>query len=261
MGPGQNEEGNSRLWIMREVENSLRRLSTDHIDLYQIHRPEPHTAIDETLGALTDLQRAGKIRYFGSSTFPGWQLEEAAWVAERNGLSRFRTEQPPYSIFVRQIELDVLPVAQRLGMGVLVWSPLCRGWLTGRYRREAFDRSPEARAARVGSRGMGWQFDESRPEIQRKLDLVEELAKLAAEAGVTMTHMAVAFALTHPGVTSAIIGPRTPEQLADLLSGADVRLEPPILDAIDELVAPGTLVDENDRGFDPWWLEPDARRR
>ena len=261
MGLVKNEEGNSRLWITREVENSLRRLGTDHIDLYQIHRPEPQTAIDETLGALTDLQRAGKIRYFGSSTYPGWQLEEAAWVAERNGLSRFRTEQPPYSIFVRQIELDVLPVAQRLGMGVLVWSPLCRGWLTGRYRREAFDRSPEARAARVGGRGMGWQFDESRPEIQRKLDLVEELAKLAAEAGVTMTHMAIAFALAHPGVTSAIIGPRTPEQLADLLSGADVRLEPPILDAIDELVAPGTLVDENDRGFDPWWLEADARRR
>jgi len=261
MGPGKNDEGNSRLWITREVESSLRRLGTNHIDLYQIHRPEPQTAIDETLGALTDLQRAGKIRYFGSSTFPGWQLEEAAWVAERNGLSRFRTEQPPYSIFVRQIELDVLPVAQRLGMGVLVWSPLCRGWLTGRYRREAFDRSPEARAARVGGRGMGWQFDESRPEIQRKLDLVEELAKLAAEAGVTMTHMAIAFALAHPGVTSAIIGPRTPEQLADLLSGADVRLDPPILDAIDELVAPGTLVDENDRGFDPWWLEADARRR
>jgi aryl-alcohol dehydrogenase-like predicted oxidoreductase len=261
MGPGKNDEGNSRLWIMREVESSLRRLGTDHIDLYQIHRPEPETALEETLGALTDLQRAGKIRYFGSSTFPGWQLEEAAWVAERNGLSRFRTEQPPYSIFVRQIELDVLPVAQRLGMGVLVWSPLCRGWLTGRYRREAFDRSPEARAARVGGRGMGWQFDESRPEIQRKLDLVEELAKLAAEAGVTMTHMAIAFALAHPGVTSAIIGPRTPEQLEDLLSGADVRLEPSILDAIDELVAPGTLVDENDRGFDPWWLEADARRR
>jgi len=261
MGPGKNDEGNSRLWITREVESSLRRLGTDHIDLYQIHRPEPQTAIDETLGALTDLQRAGKIRYFGSSTFPGWQLEEAAWVAERNGLSRFRTEQSPYSIFVRQIELDVLPVAQRLGMGVLVWSPLCRGWLTGRYRREAFDRSPEARAARVGGRGMGWQFDESRPEIQRKLDLVEELAKLAAEAGVTMTHMAIAFALEHPGVTSAIIGPRTPEQLTDLLSGADVRLERPILDAIDELVAPGTLVDENDRGFDPWWLEADARRR
>jgi aryl-alcohol dehydrogenase-like predicted oxidoreductase len=261
MGPGQNDEGNSRLWITREVESSLRRLGTDHIDLYQIHRPEPETAIEETLGALTDLQREGKIRYFGSSTFPGWQLEEAAWVADRNGLSRFRTEQPPYSIFVRQIEMDVLPVAQRLGMGVLVWSPLCRGWLTGRYRRDAFDRSPEARAARVGGRGMGWQFDESRPEIQRKLDLVEELAKVAAEAGITMTHMAIAFTLAHPGVTSAIIGPRTPEQLADLLSGADVRLEPAILDAIDELVEPGTLVDVNDRGFDPWWLQASARRR
>ncbi|HEX9298950.1 MAG TPA: aldo/keto reductase [Actinomycetota bacterium] len=261
MGVGQNEQGNSRLWITREVESSLRRLGTDHIDLYQIHRPEPETAIDETLGVLTDLQRAGKIRYFGSSTFPGWQLEEAAWVAERIGSSRFRTEQPPYSIFVRQIEFDVLPVTDRLGMGVLVWSPLCRGWLTGRYRREAFDHSPEARAARVSGRGMGWQFDESRPEIQRKLDLVEELAKLAAEAGVTMTHMAIAFTLAHPAVTSAIIGPRTPEQLTDLLSGADVRLEPAILDTIDELVAPGTLVDLNDRGFDPWWLEAGARRR
>ena len=261
MGAGKNDEGNSRLWITREVESSLRRLGTDHIDLYQIHRPEPQTAIDETLGALTDLQRAGKIRYFGSSTFPGWQLEEAAWVAERNGLSRFRTEQPPYSIFVRQIEMDVLPVAQRLGMGVLVWSPLCRGWLTGRYRREAFDRSPEARAARVGGRGMGWQFDESRPEIQRKLDLVEELAKLAAEAGVTMTHMAIAFTLAHPGVTSAIIGPRTPEQLKDVLAGTDVRLDTETLDAIDELVPPGSVVFNFDRGYSPPWMAPEARRR
>src|SRR5436309_104122 len=169
MGPGPNEQGNSRLWIMREVENSLRRLGTDHIDLYQIHRPEPETAIGETLGALTDLQRAGKIRYFGSSTFPGWQLEEAAWVGERDGLSRFRTEQPPYSIFVRQIELDVLPVAQRLGMGVLVWSPLCRGWLTGRYRRESFDDSREARAQRTKERGgaIAKQFDMTRPENER----------------------------------------------------------------------------------------------
>jgi aryl-alcohol dehydrogenase-like predicted oxidoreductase len=261
MGPGQNEQGNSRLWITREVERSLRRLGTDHIDLYQIHRPEPQTEIEETLGALTDLQRAGKIRYFGSSTFPGWQMVEAQWIAERRGLSRFRAEQPPYSIFVRHIELDVLPVAQRYGMGVLVWSPLCRGWLTGRYRREAFDRSPEARAARVAGRGMGWQFDESRPEVQRKLDLVEEVAKIAADAGVSMTHLAIAFALTHPAVTSTIIGPRTSEQLQDLLAGADVRLDAATLDAIDRLVPPGTLVDEQDRGFDAWWLEPAARRR
>jgi aryl-alcohol dehydrogenase-like predicted oxidoreductase len=261
MGPGQNDHGNSRLWIMREVENSLRRLRTDHIDLYQIHRPEPETDIEETLGVLTDLQRAGKIRTFGSSTFTGWQIVEAQWVAERRGLSRFRTEQPPYSIFTRQIERDVLPVTQRYGMGVLVWSPLARGWLTGRYRREAFDRSPESRAARGAERGMPWQFDESRPEIQRKLDLVEDVAKLAADAGVSMTHLAIAFTLAHPAVTSAIIGPRTGEQLADLLAGADVRLDEDVLDAIDALVRPGTLVDETDRGFAPWWLEKETRRR
>ncbi len=261
MGPGPNDRGNSRLWIMREVEASLRRLRTDRIDLYQIHRPDPATHVEETLAALTDLQRQGKIRYFGSSTFTGWQLVEAQAVSERRGLGSFRTEQPPYSIFVRQIELDVLPVAQHQGMGVLVWSPLNRGWLTGRYRREAFDRSPEARAARVGGRGMGWQFDASRPEIQRKLDVVEELAKLAADAGISMTHLAIAFTLEHPAVTSAIIGPRTADQTADLLAGADIRLDADTLDAIDGLVPPGTVVDEKDRGFDPWWLEVGARRR
>jgi aryl-alcohol dehydrogenase-like predicted oxidoreductase len=263
MGKGQNERGNSRLWITREIENSLRRLGTDHIDLYQIHRPEADTDIEETLGALTDLQRQGKIRYFGSSTFPGWQLVESHWTAERRGLSRFRTEQPPYSIFVRWVELDVLPVAERYGMGVLVWSPLCRGWLTGRYRRNEFDRSPDARAARGRERGqaIAAQFDESRPEIQRKLDLVEELAKIAADAGLSLTHMAIAFALAHRAVTSAIIGPRTMEQLDDLLAGADVRLDDPTLDAIDGIVPPGTVVDENDRGFTPWWLRAAAMRR
>ena len=263
MGPGRNQRGNSRVWIMREVEDSLRRLGTDHIDLYQIHRPEAGTDVEETLGALTDLQRQGKIRYFGSSTFPGWQMVEAQWRAEQRGLSRFRTEQPPYSIFVRHIEHDVLPVAERYGMGVLVWSPLCRGWLTGRYRREDFDESPQARAARSHERGgaIAAQFDRSRVEIQRKLDVVEGLAKLAADAGVSMTHMAIAFALAHPAVTSAIVGPRTLEQLEDLLAGADVRLDGATLDAIDELVPPGTVVDENDRGFAPWWLEAPARRR
>ena len=263
MGPGENQRGNSRLWIMRAVEDSLRRLDTDHIDLYQVHRPEGATAVEETLSALTDLQRQGKIRYFGSSTFPGWQLVEAQWTAERRGLSGFRTEQPPYSIFVRHIEHDVLPVAQELGMGVLVWSPLARGWLTGRYRRENFDESPDARAARGKERGpyFAAQFDLTRPEIQRKLDLVETLSKIAADAGVSMAHMAVAFTLAHPAVTSAIIGPRRVEQLDDLLAGADVRLDAAALDAIDEVVPPGTLVDENDRGFTPWWFEPAARRR
>jgi aryl-alcohol dehydrogenase-like predicted oxidoreductase len=263
MGEGPNRRGNSRLWIAREVEDSLRRLGTDHIDLYQIHRPDPDTDVEETLGALTDLQRQGKIRYFGSSTFPGWQMIEAQWTAERRGLSRFRTEQPPYSIFVRQIEHDVLPVAQRFGMGVLVWSPLCRGWLTGRYRRDGFDESPQARASRGRERGaaIAAQFDRSRPENQRKLDLVESLAKIAADAGVSMTHMAIAFTLAHPGVTSAIIGPRTMEQLQDMLAGADVRLDEQTLNAIDELVPPGTVVDDNDRGFTPWWFQPSARRR
>ena len=263
MGSGHNERGNSRVWIARAVEASLRRLGTDHIDLYQIHRPEAETDIEETLGALTDLQRQGKIRYFGSSTFPGWQIVEAQWVAERRGLSRFRTEQPPYSIFFRHIEDDVLPVAERYGMGVLVWSPLGRGWLTGRYRHNGFDDSPDARATRTKSRGgpIAKQFDLSRPENQRKLDLVESLAKVAGDAGVSMTHLAIAFTLAHPAVTSAIIGPRTLEQLDDLLAGSDVRLDATTLDAIDELVPPGTAVDENDRGFTPWWFEPSARRR
>jgi aryl-alcohol dehydrogenase-like predicted oxidoreductase len=263
MGPGRNDEGNSRVWIMKEVENSLRRLRTDHIDLYQIHRPEGDTDVEETLGALTDLQRQGKIRYFGSSTYPGWQMVEAQWTAERRGLSRFRTEQPPYSIFVRQIEHDVLPVAEKYGMGVLVWSPLCRGWLTGRYRREAFDRSPDSRAVR-GAQRADWLaalYDESRPEVQRKFDLVEQLMNVADKAGITLTHMAIAFTLAHRAVTSTIIGPRTREQLDDLLGAADVRLDASTLDAIDELVPPGTIVDEEDRGFDPWWFEPEARRR
>jgi aryl-alcohol dehydrogenase-like predicted oxidoreductase len=263
MGPGRNDGGNSRVWIAKEVENSLRRLGTDHIDLYQIHRPDGETDVEETLGALTDLQRQGKIRYFGSSTYPGWQMVEAQWVAERRGLSRFRTEQPPYSIFVRQIEHDVLPVAEKYGMGVLVWSPLCRGWLTGRYRREDFDQSPDSRAVRGPQRAewMRAMYDQSRPEVQRKLDLVEQLLTIADKAGITLTHMAVAFTLAHPAVTSTIIGPRTREQLDDLLGAADIRLDAGTLDAIDDLVPPGTLVDEEDRGFDPWWFEPEARRR
>ena len=263
MGPGVNQQGNSRVWIQREIDNSLRRLGVDHIDLYQIHRPEAATDIEETLGALTDLQRAGKIRYFGSSTYTGWQIVEAQWVAEQRGLSRFRTEQPPYSIFARHIELDVLPVTQRYGMGVLVWSPLNRGWLSGRYRRDNFDRSPDSRATR-GAERADWLrkiWDESRPEVQRKLDVVEALVKYAEEAGTTIAPFSIAFTLAHPAVTSAIIGPRTMEQLEDLLASADLRLDDAALDAIDELVPPGTVIDEDDRGFDAWWLDPPARRR
>jgi aryl-alcohol dehydrogenase-like predicted oxidoreductase len=263
MGEGVNERGNSRVWIMRAVEASLRRLGTDHIDLYQVHRPEEETAIEETLSALTDLQRAGTIRAFGSSTFPGWQIVEAQWAAERRGLERFRTEQPPYSILARHAELDVLPVAAAHRMGVLVWAPLGRGWLTGRYRRAGFDRSPDSRATRSAARGgpVAAQFDESRPEIQAKLDSVERLAPIAEQAGMPMAHMAVAFTLAHPAVTSAIVGPRMPGQLEDLLAGQDLRLDATTLDAIDAVVPPGSTLDRADWGFSPWWLEPSHRRR
>jgi aryl-alcohol dehydrogenase-like predicted oxidoreductase len=262
MGKGLNEQGNSRLWIMREVEASLRRLGTDHIDLYQIHRPDPETGLEETLGALTDLVRQGKVRYLGSSTFPGWEIVETQWVAERRGLERFVCEQPPYSIFVRHVELDVLPVCQRWRMGVIVWSPLAGGWLSGKYRRG--EEAPEdSRAVRFRRRGspVARRFDTSLPENRRKLDLVEELAGVAEKAGMSLTHMAMAFTLAHPAVTSAIIGPRTPAQLDELLLGADTRLDAGTLDAIDEVVAPGSVVFDFDRGWSPPWMEQEARRR
>src|SRR5438093_7992722 len=189
MGDGPNQYGNSRLWIMREVEASLRRLQTDHIDLYQVHRPEPDTDLEETLGVLTDLQRQGKIRYAGCSTYPAWMVVESHWVAERRGLTRFVCEQPPYSIFVRHNEWDLFPVTQRFGMGVIVWSPLAGGWLTGKYRRGQ-DIPAGSRADRYTQRfkdsPVARRFDMSRPGNQRKLDLVEELAKVAADAGVSL---------------------------------------------------------------------------
>jgi aryl-alcohol dehydrogenase-like predicted oxidoreductase len=262
MGKGLNERGNSRLWIAREVENSLRRLKTDHIDLYQIHRPDPRTDVEETLGALSDLVRQGKVRYLGSSTFPAWQMVEAQWASERRGLERFVCEQPPYSVFARHIELDVLPVARRYGIGVIVWSPLAGGWLSGRYRRGE-EMPPDSRGAKAMRDGgpIAARFDPGRPAVRRKFEVVEELSRLADKAGISLTHLAIAFTLAHPGVTSAIIGPRTPQQLADLLAGADVRLDAETLDAIDDLIEPGTLIDEPHRGWSAPWMEPSARRR
>ena len=262
MGPGRNERGNSRLWIFQEVENSLRRLQTDHIDLYQLHRPDPTTDIEEQLGALTDLVRQGKIRYFGCSTFPAWEIVEAHAASERRGLERFSTEQPPYSIFVRGIELDVLPVTQRFGMGVLVWSPLAGGWLAGRYRRGQ-DAPKDSRAVRFAEQGrsVARRYDTSLPGNQRKLDVVEKLIDLAEKQEMPLQHLALAFVLEHPGVTSAIIGPRTTEQLEGLLSGADVRLPDEVLDRIDELVPPGAVLESADRGWEPPWMAPEARRR
>lgn len=256
MGPGPNHGGLSRRWLIRACEDSLRRLNTDYIDLYQVHRPDPTVDIDETLGALTDLVRAGKIRYFGSSTFPAHEIVEAQWVAERRGRERFVTEQPPYSLLVRHIEADVLPVTQKYGMGVLSWSPLCGGYLAGRYRRGGED-VVSNRVNRIPAR-----FDMSIPVNQRKKELAIELGELAAEAGLTLIEMAIAFVLRHPAVTSAIIGPRTMEHLESQLPAADVTLEAALLDRIDEIVPPGTTVNPADAGWQhPALTDPALRRR
>ncbi|MGI8716174.1 MAG: aldo/keto reductase [Solirubrobacteraceae bacterium] len=255
MGDDPNEFGNSRRWIVKEVESSLRRLGTDWIDLYQIHRPEADTDIDETLGALTDLIRSGKVRYIGSSTFPASQIVEAQWVAQRRGRERFVCEQPPYSILNREIENDILPTAQRYGMGVIPWSPLAGGWLSGRWRKGA-DAPESNRAQRMPGR-----YDLSELGNQAKLDAADALATLAEEAGITLIEMALAFVIRHPAVTAAIIGPRTMEHLESQLSAAEVTLSGDVLDKIDEIVAPGTNVNVAESGWANPALEPAARRR
>jgi aryl-alcohol dehydrogenase-like predicted oxidoreductase len=255
MGDDPNQFGNSRRWIIAEVENSLRRLGTDWIDLYQIHRPELDTDIDETLGALTDLVRAGKVRYIGSSTFPPSAIVEAQWVAERRGRERFVCEQPPYSILVRGVEADVLPTCARHGMGVIPWSPLAGGWLTGRYRKGQ-DLPETHRAQRIPQR-----YDMSLPGNQAKLEAADALAQLADEAGLSLIDMALAFVLNHPAITAAIIGPRTMEQLESQLGAADVTLPDDVLDRIDEIVPPGTNLNATDAGWQNPALSRGARRR
>jgi len=244
---GANMSGGSRRWITRAVTDSLRRLDADHIDLYQMHRPDPDTDLEETLAVLTDLERAGKIRAFGSSTFPADLIVEAQWTAERRGLLRFRAEQPRYSILTRIIERDVLPAAQRHGMGVLTYGPLSSGWLSGRADPAAGHRAATARA----------NFDMSLPVNQRRAEIVAALAALAAEAGVSLPHLALAFVRAHPAITSVLLGPRTPGQLDDLLSGAEVTLPGDVLDRIDELVPPGTEVNPADN----YQADPPAIRR
>ena len=257
MGQDVNMAGNSRRWIIREVENSLRRLQTDYIDLYQMHRPDPDTDIDETLSALSDLVHSGKVRAIGSSTFPAEQIVEAQWVADRRGYVRFRCEQPPYSMLVRGIEGAVLPACQKYGMGVIAWSPLAGGWLTGRIRQDTGVDMTSGRARRLPHR-----FDPALPGNQAKLAAVEELIKIAADAGCSLTHMALAFVTGNPVVTSAIIGPRTMEQLTDLLAGASVTLDDDVLDRIDQIVPPGVTLNPADAGWQPSVLaDPAARRR
>jgi aryl-alcohol dehydrogenase-like predicted oxidoreductase len=255
MGDDPNEFGNSRRWITQEVDNSLRRLGTDWIDLYQIHRPEFDTDLDETLGALTDLVRAGKIRYFGSSTFPAASIVEAQWVAERRGRERFVCEQPPYSILVRGIEADVLPTCERYGMAVIPWSPLAGGWLTGRYRKDQ-ELPTSRRAALVPHR-----YDMSLPGNQAKLEAAEQLAQLAEQTGISLIQLALAFVIRHPAITAAIIGPRTMEQLESQLGADEVALSDAVLDRIDEIVPPGTNLNPQDAGWQNPALEPQARRR
>ena len=249
MGKDPNHQGNSRRWIIRECEASLKRLGTDWIDLYQVHRPSADTEIDETLGALTDLVRQGKVRYLGSSTFPPHEVVEAQWVAEKRGRERFVCEQPPYSLLMRGIERDLLPVTQQHGMGTIVWSPLAGGWLSGRYRK-GIDIEQGHRTK-----------DLSLPENQRRLDIVDELAQLAEKHDLTLVNMAIAFVLEHPGVTSAIIGPRTMEQLETQLDAADISLDAALLDEIDAVVAPGTNVEDTDGGYRPPSITSAWRRR
>lgn len=249
-----NQSGGSRRWIIREVENSLRRLNTDYIDLYQVHRPSPDTDVEETLGALTDLVRQGKVRYIGSSSYSGSQIVEAQWAARERNLERFVTEQPPYSILARGIEEDVLPTVQRHGMGTLSYSPLAGGWLSGRWRKDSAS-SPTS-SARPSAR-----FDMTRFANQRKLDLVEDLAQLAEESGFSLIELAIAFVINHPGITSAIVGPRTMAQLESYLPAASVALTADVLDRIDEIVEPGVTVNPDDNSYGAHELTPGARRR
>ncbi|WP_093911296.1 aldo/keto reductase [Streptomyces sp. cf386] len=247
MGEDPNRSGSSRRWVVQAVEGSLKRLQTDYIDLYQIHHPDPHTDIEETLSALTDLVRAGKVRAIGSSNLPASEIVEAQWVSQQRGLHRLRTEQPTYSILNRGIEREVLPTCRRYGLGVLVWSPLAMGLLTGSYRKNA------PRPDNAVSRHL---------TDERKLEAVEQLLTLAEETGHSLTHVAMAFATSHPDATAAIIGPRTMDQLDDLLVGATLTLGDDILDKIDAIVPPGTDISPLDVSYVPPSLtHTDLRRR
>jgi aryl-alcohol dehydrogenase-like predicted oxidoreductase len=255
MGEERNHRGNSRRWLVRALEDSLRRLDVDHVDLYQIHRWDPATSDEEALSALTDLQRAGKIRYFGSSTFPAYRIVQAQWAARSLHLGRYVTEQPSYSILQRGIEAHVLPVTEEYGMGVLAWSPLASGWLSGAVRA---GREFGGHRAQV----LPQRFDLDVPANRARLDAVEKLTKVAEAAGLTLIQLALGFVTAHPGVTSALIGPRTLDHLTSQLAAADTVLPADVLDEIDAIVAPGTDLAPDEK-FDtpPSLLDPSLRRR
>src|SRR3954471_15138409 len=257
MGDDINEAGNSRRWIFREVEASLRRLQTDWIDLYQVHRWDPWTDHSETLGALSDLVAQGKVRYVGSSTYPAAQIVRAQWVGRERGLQRFGREHPPYSLLVRGIEADVLPTCREHGMGIIPWSPLAGGWLSGKWRKGADSDVLRSRRSAM----MPARYDLSLEVNQRKLDAADALGALADEAGISLIDMALAFVINHPAVTAAIIGPRTMEQLESQLGAAGVTLSGDVLDRIDEIVPPGRNLNPVDAGWTNPALAPEARRR
>lgn len=251
-----NESGHSRKWIFRAVEDSLRRLGTDYIDLYQAHRPDSSTGVDELLSTLTTLIQQGKVRIVGSSTFPAHSIVEAQWVAERRNRERFLCEQPPYSLLARGIERDVLPVAQQYGMGVITWGPLAGGWLSGRFHRGMAQ--PDAPRNRVNFA----RYDMTSSENQKKLGVVEAISELAKNAGLSMPHLSVAFALNHPAVTSVLIGPRTIEHLDGLIGAAGVTLSEDVLDELDAICPPGASFNMADAGYDPPAVtNPRLRRR
>jgi aryl-alcohol dehydrogenase-like predicted oxidoreductase len=249
MGKAPNQRGASRRWIMTAVEDSLRRLQTDYIDLYQYHRPDPETDMEETLSALSSLMHSGKVRAIGTSRQPAAEIVEAQWLSERRGLERFRCEQPTYSILNRGIERDVLPVTQRYGMGTIIWGPLAQGMLTGRVRK-----GQESQLRRGGAY-------HAHLRDERRIDVVEQLISLAGESGLSLTHMAMAFVIAHPGVTAALLGPRTMEQLDDLLTGAGTVLSDALLDRIDAVVPPGTDVGHLDMEYNPPAVTTTSLRR
>jgi aryl-alcohol dehydrogenase-like predicted oxidoreductase len=257
-GRDPNQRGTSRRWITQAVEGSLRRLGTDWIDLYQIHRLDPATDVDETLGALSDLVHAGKIRAFGASNVPASEIVEAQWTAERRGRERFRTEQPPYSLLTRAIEHDVLPACQRYGLGVLVYSPLAGGWLSGRYRKGAQISGPTSAARGQLFPGV---YDSTNPANAAKLDAADALGALADQAGLTLVQLAIAFVTRHPAVTAAIVGPRTMDHLESYLAADGVVLSSDILDQIDEIVPPAHTVNIADNMWRTTSLDPASRRR
>ncbi|GIE82361.1 aldo/keto reductase [Actinoplanes philippinensis] len=255
MGEDRNRQGGSRRWLVTALDDSLRRLGVDHVDLYQIHRWDPATSDEETLSALTDLQRAGKIRYFGSSTFPAHRIVQAQWAARENHLGRYVTEQPSYSILQRGIETHVLPVTQEYGMGVLVWSPLASGWLSGAVRA-----GQEISTYRSGM--LRQRFDLTVPANRARLDAVEQLVKVADDAGLSLIQLALGFVTAHPGVTSALIGPRTLGHLHSQVAAADTVLSADVLDAIDAIVPPGLdLAPDEKIDTPPSLLDASLRRR